>query len=972
LVLGHVSDGDAKLRKAYMGLLSKVDSRGAIKVFDGGRSALTIDHPLIHIFLPPSLDAPIGGIYEFNVVVGLSDFLHLAWRLRVHFLWNHRHMFIGSLVILATHVREAQAATQSRLRIKNSDLNVRDKQNWAGTKSVMGFDQDGVAFEKPMFEFLHGEGSSQQHYATYMYLGGLCHRFLRVFIGRPKKPHEVVKDMAFCLAFIAFWRQINVEAKCANVSRNFLTRQTFTDLIITCSAMILMIKLWSVQFRHLPFVPGRMSSRFNEYLFSYCRLQVRGAPIFTALGALRHLRAYIRQVELELGAGGIVEVRKTKRGRSRGIDGVHPNKGMFRSEDWPEDDDEIVRWIDEGVDECKAMFSDFPDGDDIIATLRQKDFSVIGGFVGSPVYFKGKSVAPPDAAVDDDDDDPPSEGDDAAAGDENNEDREHRLEFEELLDARPDWSSSDRIARPEHGDGNDDTNQSSKGGDRRWDDSTTSATADGAASGDDGRGDYGGAHRNNSRGAVDEAGAEERIAPDSHELERVRDIMERVAGGDTRDDCDGDPQRMAVLLAASLRPVARDMCSSAFFKQSYNRNERFYGQTGVGNASAESSSDHATTIISVGDSAAFVCVHGKRIWCDVARVSNLVSRESGRAGFRYKKPRNVNCIKSTDSTAKMLLHWYDPMPRVVVEGSEDGDRIYRLAIRGGRAPVLYGTTSFVKCVVLDRTWPDDDLFDGVLESDEFFLMRRVQQKLVNEEMQRIVDGRIGFTFTSMQDVAVRQSRRARTVALPAVIAAPRRKRRSVGSNRDREPRATFAPVVGGSGIRGRRRPGRRHCGICRMPGHDKRKCPKTVGNALSQSRSSRPLVNNDSSSTGAASVWGVSAIHNKRRRGDSSHGGDSRDGSDSGGNTGGGSRSNMDDGGGDSSSDDNDVGGNSGASSGSNRIGHVVGDRSSDGIAGRTRASQRLQRGSGGTDALPDNLFNLPDPPRMRRGVSRR
>lgn len=86
------------------------------------------------------------------------------------------------------------------------------------------------------------------------------------------------------------------------VQLNFLSSQTKQDILISCNCVILAIMIFAklaAQGHFVKFAPGRMSSRFVEYVFQALRAATRTSAVFTILGAMRLVRNYAAQLELE-------------------------------------------------------------------------------------------------------------------------------------------------------------------------------------------------------------------------------------------------------------------------------------------------------------------------------------------------------------------------------------------------------------------------------------------------------------------------------------------------------------------------------------------------------------------------------------------------------------------------------------------------------------------------------------------------
>jgi hypothetical protein len=164
--------------------------------------------------------------------------------------------------------------------------------------------------------------------------------------------------MGYTITFLS-WKQLVVQSKDQTVGKNMLSRETYTDVLLTAMTIVLLVKAYREYNPQHPLVPRRMSSRFNEYIFSYLRLQLKGSPNFTALTAKVHLRNLMTQLRGE--AVSDVKFPQFKRGYTRGVGRTDFAAGQQL---YLLSDDEIGQELDAGRQECKAHFSEpFGNGD---------------------------------------------------------------------------------------------------------------------------------------------------------------------------------------------------------------------------------------------------------------------------------------------------------------------------------------------------------------------------------------------------------------------------------------------------------------------------------------------------------------------------------------------------------------------------------------------------------------------------------
>ena len=117
---------------------------------------------------------------------------------------------------------------------------------------------------------------------------------------------------------------------------NFLTRETFLDIVTSCHGCILRFG----QFRNNyggQFKPDgpRFSSAFSEYFFQFGRMRQTNSPVVSVMGWSRHLDHYLYQQYLEAASPGL-KLPAACRGIPHSIERVKPDPpppGWFPSDD---------------------------------------------------------------------------------------------------------------------------------------------------------------------------------------------------------------------------------------------------------------------------------------------------------------------------------------------------------------------------------------------------------------------------------------------------------------------------------------------------------------------------------------------------------------------------------------------------------------------------------------------------------------
>jgi hypothetical protein len=119
-----------------------------------------------------------------------------------------------------------------------------------------------------------------------------------------REPLDSVEEAAMVLAFVMHWRYHVVSMPGLTLKENFLTRETFLDVVTSCHGCILRFPQfrdnWGGKFR--PDGP-RFSSAYSEYTFQYGRMAQTNSPVVSVLGWWRHLKHYLYQQFLKASSG---------------------------------------------------------------------------------------------------------------------------------------------------------------------------------------------------------------------------------------------------------------------------------------------------------------------------------------------------------------------------------------------------------------------------------------------------------------------------------------------------------------------------------------------------------------------------------------------------------------------------------------------------------------------------------------------
>ena len=146
------------------------------------------------------------------------------------------------------------------------------------------------------------------------------------------------------------------DAPWGDMKQNFLTSETHADIVIALNCVILTARLFSLHFPNVLFDPGRLSSRFVEYMFQYLRIAGAGHNMqVSVLSGLNKLRTYNALLEVEgTGATGLPDM-VSKRGMPRSKERIQQNWSSAPAGYYPASAQGFVHLLDEGVAELHAL-----------------------------------------------------------------------------------------------------------------------------------------------------------------------------------------------------------------------------------------------------------------------------------------------------------------------------------------------------------------------------------------------------------------------------------------------------------------------------------------------------------------------------------------------------------------------------------------------------------------------------------------
>ena len=332
-ICGDVSDGDSRLRnlaKLFMyheGLIAT--------------SYVDLGHPLIQIRLP--------YIEGHGFYAQIIDWLHIIWRWRTCFLKGE--LRIGNFSATPDTLRELEMTTA--LGLNRGDLNKHDKQRTDSCERLCGRRRN-----KQGVDILEQLANCADALPERLYLLAM-RNYIEVFMDEDICLEERLERAGFVLGFLSGWKLMNEARHGENWAVSYLTMETHSDIVLSISTFVLLIKLFRVekkQERYGFIYAGRLSSKYLEHLFAYCRSEHRNAASFGALAAHVHVNHYLHTLNLELDSSVELPVtrRQLKRGKARVERPTTEEQRRRREELGRLEDEQIDAALDRGVFKARA------------------------------------------------------------------------------------------------------------------------------------------------------------------------------------------------------------------------------------------------------------------------------------------------------------------------------------------------------------------------------------------------------------------------------------------------------------------------------------------------------------------------------------------------------------------------------------------------------------------------------------------
>ena len=221
-LIGHASDGDARRRKAMME-----------KAFNTSQG-YTVNHPnfVVHASVKESPE----GSHVFNLMD--QDFIHNAKKIVNPLDHSKRLLSIGGNDAHMSHVELVlQRCSSAEHGLRKGDVFREDRQNWEAVQRL-AFPRVRECLQM----ICNGQnGKPVNTSGTTCYLE-LLWFYIEIFFSFKASLIDRISHASYVANFLRLWRLWICQSHGVNLKDNFITRETYLDLVISCHFVVLLIK----------------------------------------------------------------------------------------------------------------------------------------------------------------------------------------------------------------------------------------------------------------------------------------------------------------------------------------------------------------------------------------------------------------------------------------------------------------------------------------------------------------------------------------------------------------------------------------------------------------------------------------------------------------------------------------------------------------------------------------------------------
>ena len=179
--------------------------------------------------------------------------------------------------------------------LRNEDVNKTDMQNWSSCQRTF-FPNVRECLWK-MVHGLDGTTQNEQALGLWVYLD-LLYDYLEIFVSLRASYYQRVVNAGYVTTFLGIWRNSIIMSDDLTLSKHFLSRETFQDLLLSCHFAVILIADFGLNYPYLECPLDRTGEDGCEVYFSMNGSWVKNHHAYTALDMVRNYGDMTRIAEI--------------------------------------------------------------------------------------------------------------------------------------------------------------------------------------------------------------------------------------------------------------------------------------------------------------------------------------------------------------------------------------------------------------------------------------------------------------------------------------------------------------------------------------------------------------------------------------------------------------------------------------------------------------------------------------------------
>ncbi len=282
--MGKGSDGDSRRRKLFLAQSSDANSDKRYKP------------------VPVSEGFVFSGKLEQNALgeelknLSDSDYIHNHKKLDNHLDYVSRDLRIGRYSAHRNDIRSVfKNFSRHEHGLRDEDVNKKDRQNWASAQRT-AFPKVRVCLQQL------AEGANTQRdpsvQGTIAYLE-LVYCYMEIFVSLEASLYDRIKYAGKVVSFLGIWRNFVSRSAELNLKENFLTRETFLDVMLSAHTAVMVIAWFSEKYPGMPCHLHLLGTDAVEVFFSLNGSWVLNKHTYTMLDMMQNLSAMNRLSQIK-------------------------------------------------------------------------------------------------------------------------------------------------------------------------------------------------------------------------------------------------------------------------------------------------------------------------------------------------------------------------------------------------------------------------------------------------------------------------------------------------------------------------------------------------------------------------------------------------------------------------------------------------------------------------------------------------